>query len=47
MNNRAPSLCSLVELYPWVLSVTVTIHDPTIEKSDGMGKRGFEEGGLY
>ena len=44
MNNRAPLLCSLVELYPGVLRVTVTIDDPMIKKSDGMGKAGLRKG---
>jgi len=44
MNNRARLLCSLVELYPGVLRVTVTIDDPMIKKSDGMGKAGLRKG---
>lgn len=44
MNNGAPLLCSLVELYPGVLSVTVTIQDPVIMKNDGMGKAGLRKG---
>jgi len=44
MNNRARLLCSLVELYPGVLRVTVTIDDPMIKKSDGMGKEGLRKG---
>jgi len=31
MKNRAPLLWSLVELYPGVLSVTMTIQDPMIK----------------
>jgi len=44
MNNRAPLLCSLVELYPGVLRVTVTIQDPMIKKSDGIGKASLRKG---
>jgi len=39
MNNGAPLLCSLVELYPEVLRVTVTIEDPVIKKVMGWEKR--------
>jgi hypothetical protein len=47
MKNRAPLLCSLVELYPWGLECDGDdrgSNDQTIKKSDGMGKEGLRKG---